>query len=248
MAQLLRLGGLISGGNSAPIAATPQATFANVVFLMPFDGIDDATTTPELSNSSHTLTYNNQARIHTGIKKFGTASLLLDGISDGVTAPDHADWSFGAGEFTIEAWVRLATTVNARNCIASQWASSAGSRSFLFELDDTLDTITLNYSTDGTATIVVSGAFAWDDEVWYHVAVDMDASNDIRIYVDGVVVVGPTAAAVTLHASAEILRIGHAINEGALELSGRMDDVRIVKGEAVYGGAFNPPTEAHPTS
>ena len=39
--------------------------------------------------------------------KFGGASLSLDGNSDYVTIPDSVDWDFGAGNFTIDFWVRF---------------------------------------------------------------------------------------------------------------------------------------------
>ena len=249
MPQLIRLGELISGGGAAPIAATPQPTFANVVFLAPFDGIDAATPTPELSGGAHVLTYTNGSFVHTGEKKFGTASLLMDGseLNEGVTAPDHADWSFGSGEFTIEAWVRVHLPVNDRNTIASHWGAGA-ERSFLFEVQTTGNTIEFSYSVDGTAIVTIAGSFTFADDIWYHVAVDRDASDNIRLYVDGAVIAGPTAAAVTFKAAASLLGIGQLVIASSVDFTGRLDDVRIVKGEAVYGGAFNVPKAAHPTS
>ncbi len=241
----LRFDTFLSGGGGAGLV-TPQPDFTDVVFLAPFDGSDGQTPSPELSNSAHALTYNNQAAIHTGLKKFGTASLLLDGVSDTVTAVDHADWAFGAGEFAVEAWVRLFETVNDTNVIVSQWGGT-DDRSFNFSVDNNTNVLTFQYSTTGADTVTLNGSFTFLDEIWYHVAVDRDASNDIRLYVDGAVVGGPTAAAVTFNDSAEVLRVAAVVTDDINEFKGRIDDLRIVKGWS-YGGPFLPPSTAHPTS
>lgn len=36
--------------------------------------------------------------------KFGSGSLRLDGTTDDIKYADHADWTLGTGDFTIEAW------------------------------------------------------------------------------------------------------------------------------------------------
>ena len=78
---------------------------ANVVLLMHFNGDDEGTTFTDSSASAHSFSADGtQAQTDTAIKKFGTASLLLDG-SDYLTTATHADWEFGDGDFTIDVWV-----------------------------------------------------------------------------------------------------------------------------------------------
>lgn len=47
-------------------------------------------------NTSHSTTQ----------KKYGNSSIYFDGTGDYLTVPASSDFSFGTGDFTIEAWVR----------------------------------------------------------------------------------------------------------------------------------------------
>ena len=33
------------------------------------------------------------------------SSIITDGVDDYFTAPDHADWEFGTGSFTVDFWI-----------------------------------------------------------------------------------------------------------------------------------------------
>lgn len=65
--------------------------FASVVLLAGFNGDDAATTAPDESLVARTLTFARNAQLDTAEKKFDSASLLLDGAGDYVSAPDSAD-------------------------------------------------------------------------------------------------------------------------------------------------------------
>jgi hypothetical protein len=54
-------------------------------------------------NHTGTISYNT-AQLDTAEKRFGTASLLLDGNSDSLELPDRGDWDFGTNDFTIDYW------------------------------------------------------------------------------------------------------------------------------------------------
>jgi len=58
----------------------------------------------DYGNTGHIATQVATAQLSTAQKKFGSTSLLLDGNSDYLTVPDHADWNFGTGDFTIDCW------------------------------------------------------------------------------------------------------------------------------------------------
>jgi hypothetical protein len=90
----------------------------------------------------------------------------------------------------------------------------------------------------------VGGASAPTAGAWYHIAADRDASNVLRLYVNGAVVASATVAA-TFFNSTRVLYIGN--EGGTLSLwQGQIDEVRITKGVARYGGAFTPPIAAFP--
>ena len=74
---------------------TPSAGFnANLKLLLHFDGSDGATTTTDSSNNERTITLAGDAQLDTAQKKFGTASLLLDGNGDLASAADDGDFDF----------------------------------------------------------------------------------------------------------------------------------------------------------
>lgn len=73
--------------------------------LLHFNGIDTSTTFRD--ESGKTWTGGGTAQLDTAQKKLGTASLLLDGNSDYISTPDHADFDVGSGDFTIDFWVRF---------------------------------------------------------------------------------------------------------------------------------------------
>ena len=46
-------------------------------------------------------------------KKFGDTSMYFGGAAaDYLTIPDSTDWVFGAGDFTIDSWVRFAVAAD----------------------------------------------------------------------------------------------------------------------------------------
>lgn len=54
----------------------------NTKLLLHLDGADEATSTIDSSDNEHTINFNVTAQLDTAFKKWGTASLLLDGDSD----------------------------------------------------------------------------------------------------------------------------------------------------------------------
>ncbi len=92
--------------------AAAQATYvtnagidSDTKLLIHFDGADEAQA--YTAETGQTVTFEANAQLDTAQKKFGTASLLLDGTDDKVTVPDSLDWVFGDGNFTIEGWFRF---------------------------------------------------------------------------------------------------------------------------------------------
>ena len=69
--------------------------------LMPSTTITDT----NIGGSAHVWTAVGNAQIDTARIRFRrTASLLLDGTGDWVTTPDHADFTLGSSDFTIDCW------------------------------------------------------------------------------------------------------------------------------------------------
>jgi hypothetical protein len=232
--------------------AAGDSLFSNVKLLLGFEGADAATGAPGMTDESPSArgnaTVSGNAQIDTAQFKYGAASLLLDGTGDKIAFADHADWEL-TGEFTIEAFLRINSFAAATNTIMAHGASSvaygwwlthSNAGTLRFRFDDGGDGTALHDVTQGSAPMTTG--------TWYHIAVDRDASNKIRLYVDGVMRGSKTAATGSSHASAGTLDIGMIAS--SLPMNGWLDEVRITKGAARYASdsGFTVPAAAFPRS
>lgn len=226
-------------------AGVTDPYFSYIKLLCGFNGADAATSSTDESPSPRTLTFVADAQLDTAQKKFGTASLLVDGTGDYVSAPDSADWVFD-GEFTLEAWMRPAAL--GATAILAQWA--AGNSAWSFELVGT-GQMRFRFSTDGSTTAhdLTTTGTAIATGTWYHVAVDRGSDSKMRVYVDGVMRASKATATGTCFDSTAVLGIG-ARASAAIPFNGHLDEVRITKGIARYASddGFALPSAAFPRS
>jgi hypothetical protein len=228
-------------------AATGDPYWTSVKLLMHFDGTDGASTTTDSSSSAKTVHLSSGVLLTTAQQKYGTASVRsgvsLGGGASRAWVADSADWSFGSGQFTVEGYFRFATVATNMGLI-SQLGNSGQYGWDLYMASTT--SIGFLYSTTGSDFPLFTGAWTPTTNTWYHIAVDRDASNVIRVYVDGVVKASATVSS-TFFDSNAALDVG---NDERLynPFDGWFDEVRITKGVARYGGAFTPPTAAFPNA
>jgi hypothetical protein len=74
--------------------------FPDTVLMIPFTGTNGSTTF--LDWKGKTISVYGNTQISTAQSKYGGSSGLFDGASDYLRIEDHADFDFGAGDFTIE--------------------------------------------------------------------------------------------------------------------------------------------------
>jgi len=114
-------------------------------------------------------------------------SLLFDGVDDYVEVPDSPYWDFGAGDFSISAWVRLsASELGNYGVIIGRWHSSSNSNRWeLFK--EAENGLSVYVSSDGTASGQINattGVGTVTSDVWYHL-VGMREGNSLKIYLNG---------------------------------------------------------------
>ena len=224
--------------NAAGGAGDPY--FGNVVLLCHFDGANGENTHPDSSSFHRTVTGTTGYVLTTSEFKFGNASLQCPNSTGSAGTPDNAAWDFGAGEFTVELWVRRTST--GTDALIGQFSNPANV-GWSIRSDTTTNSLQFLYSTDGTTFSTVSATYTLPLNTWVHVAADRDALNVLRLYADGVVIASATAA-VTFWNTTVLLMIGS--DSTARPFGGQIDEVRITKGVARYAGAFTPPTAAFP--
>ncbi len=261
--------GIISSGISTNIpvgiavetdTTTADPNFSDVVLLYDMDGADAATNITDASNSAHTETFNGSAELDTAEKKFGTASLLLDGIDSYLTLPDSADWQLAASagdSWTMECHFRsnVLPVSSANECLFGQHdtTSPANDRSFLNLIQhDGGSDVDLSFSRydDGTSGSqeTITHETAISVSTWYHYAVCSDGTT-VRLFRDGVESATDLSASIMFN-STDVFTIG-AFRVSSTEIGffdGWIDNLRITKGTARYIANFTPPTEAFETN
>jgi len=197
------------------------------VLMLHMNGADASTTFTDSSDTAHTITAVGGAQIDTAQSKFGSASGLFDGAGDYLTAADHADWDFGTGDFTIDFWLRF---------------NSAGAAYFVDREDSARFAVRYgggNLRFDIGGGSVVSQAWSPSNGVWYHIAATRSGTN-CYLFVDGTQH-GSTGSSSFNISFTTGIGVG-ASSTGTQPVNGWMDEVRIVKGQAIWTANFTPPS------
>jgi hypothetical protein len=219
--------------------------FGSVKLLLHCDGTDSSTTFTDSETTPKTVTPNGDAHIHTGEKKFGTASAAFDGTGDYLSLADSADWYFAADDWTIEFWIKSPGN-GAYDIVMGQRDSSNGDNAnapiSIHRSNQTakLDVALWNGSGNTNMT-TTAGVF---DNTWRHIAVVRYGIN-AYIYVDGTQS-ATTGFNYTMSNSSTLFSIGRGGEYAGRYFAGYLDDIRITKGVARYTANFSVPTEAFP--
>jgi hypothetical protein len=218
---------------------------AYTTVLLHFDGADASTTMTDsnFGGSAHTWTAAGNAQLDTE-SKFGSASLQLDGTGDYISTPDHADFFFGAGDYTIDFWFNRNGGNGSFRTIAYCQHSESPFRAWEFQLTSGNVVRFISYYPS-LGTVTLSGTTAFTATGWHHVEVVRNGVN-LTLYVDGVQ--EATNATLSTHAilnSDGVLYIGAEFDGGGQYYNGWLDEFRISKGIARHTAGFTPPTGAY---
>lgn len=220
--------------STASAAVTPTVPCTESVLLLHFDGDDEDTSTTDSSAGAKTITFNGDAQISTTQSKFGGSALYLDGDGDYLSVAASSDWDFGTGDFTIEMWVYVPSTAAQRVAISAGGFSGGWT---LYVGDSQGISFAANAGSGWNGTASSDNP---PTDAWAHVAV-VRHSGTLKIYLDGAEVdsVSSTFSG-SISSDSDSLTIGVDGTYGYF--SGYIDDLRIVKGLAVYQAEFDPPS------
>jgi len=207
--------------------------------LLNFNGSNGSTTFTDSSPNGLTVTAGGDAEISTAQNKFGGASGLF-GIGDYLVVLKEAA-EFGEGEFTIEMWTYVsATQTSDFPCVFSNYSTFGQNALALFATTAPTadDKWILTY--DGVFPGIESTNDIPYDE-WAHVAV-VRSGNTLTLYVNGVSEGSADVSGRNLTGNANDWYVNGAGDElGSNNCIGYIDDLRVVKGLAVYTANFTPP-------
>jgi len=230
---------------------TGDVYFPQTKLLLPFDGVNGATTTSDSSNRNATVTFNGNASLSTAQSKFGGSSCYFDGTGDSVSISDtYWNTAINSGDFTIELWVRF--TVDEISYFLTNRPSGSGNMGWglqryassnlqgqiILWRRDSSGWQYINYS-QGTRTTI-------SEDTWYHVAVTRN-SNTWKLFLNGTVEDTVTNSnSIVASTDGELIMGGDSTAN--YDLTGYLDDIRITSGIARYTSNFTAPTTTNPTS
>lgn len=174
------------------------------------------------------------AKLSTAIRKFGTASLVLDGNSDFVTVPSQPDFQFGTGNFTVEMWVyRIG---GGQTQILYDQRSPTNTTNVPYFFFNASNQISFNVNAVNRIT---SGTISAN--TWTHVALSRSGTST-RLFIDGVQA-GSTFTDTFNYVQAPVFIGARGETcDGCFE--GHIDELRISKGVARYTANFAVATSA----
>jgi hypothetical protein len=236
-------------GRSVLAAGVGDQNFSSRLLLCHFDGTDGQTTTVDSSSYARALTLQGttQPTLRTDAALFGSASVQVDTQATGrgrCTVPTSSDFAF-SGQFTMEAGVYFTVAQGSSiRVIIARWGTNL---SFFWGM--VAGQLSFYYSFNGSSVSNFGAAWTPTLNTWYQVAVDRDASNIVRLYINGAVHATSSPISGTLfNASTTDIEIG---NDGNISANGpfrgRIDEVR-VSNRCEYGAAYTPATAAFPNS
>ena len=196
--------------------------------------------TEDASSSDHNLNFNGDLvySYATPFLNGSGGSVLFDGNGDAVTVTANADFAYGTGDFTIEAWVYSTTYANFPYILDGRTnTNSISNAPILYIHTDN----TLRYYVAGSTRI--STSYSSYQNKWTHIAIVRN-SGTTTLYLDGVS--KGTWSDSTNYTDQGPLVIGrHGNSSNATYcLNGYISNFRIVKGTAVYTSNFTVPTSS----
>jgi len=167
-----------------------------------------------------------------------TGSVQFDGSGDALNVSSSDDFSFGTGDFTVEAWV-LANAYSGSHQVISITDGTENWQFFRHSGG------TLRWNSRGTgdgATVAYNADEDLEIGTWHHIAATRN-DNTLRLFKNGILVgtFGGYTSDLTLSTSGPSIGIWDGDNSSE-PWNGHISNVRVIKGKALYTTNFTPPT------
>jgi hypothetical protein len=212
--------------------------FGQVAALMHMD--TPADTSGHISDQTGKVyAINGNAAISTLQKKFGAASASFDAsLTSHIDSPLSGEFSFFAGDLTIEMWVYKPTFTTQYNFfeVNTTQGANPSDRIVLYFPNASANPRFFNNSDRISSSIAVSA------NTWTHIALTREsaASNNMQLFINGA-----SAGTVSLGTSFQEGRIRIGGDGTTAAINGYIDELRITKGVCRYSAPFPAPNQPH---
>lgn len=209
------------------VASSTQTlvVYDRLVSELLMNGANAGTSFPD-TTGPRVWTRNGNAQTSTAQFVEGTASCLLDGTGDFLSAPSETDFQ-NQGDWRIECAIRAAA-IGTLRCISSKRAVSGSAQEWAFYLDTTGKLRFLTWDNTG-ATLVVdfSGTTVLAATTWYDVAIERYGST-YRLELGGATEATATQSATPIASNAGVC-IGRDGNNSTRDFNGYIDRWRFLR-------------------
>ena len=197
------------------------------------------------STNNFTITKNGDTTVnafHPFVSPYGSyASTYFDGTGDYLTASSATAFNMGTGNFTIEGWVYM-TVYSAGSCLFG--TTNGATTGYYVNLGADLNTFRVVSNASGTWADIITASAGNGIPLnqWVHVAFVRNGAN-ITLYKNGInVATSSGAIAYNFISPPNAGYIGFVTNGVSTQyFTGYINDLRVVKGTAIYTGNFTPP-------
>jgi hypothetical protein len=211
---------------------------STVLLLTTEDNVAQNNTFLDSSTNNFTITRNGNTTQGSFSPYGSNWSNYFDGSSDYLTVPSNSGFSFGTGDFTVEAWVWYppVSNTNGKMIIDSRPVSTNGGYWIFGVTNSGVCTFTTR-TTSGTR---VSDTVARPNQ-WVHYAATRQGTT-LRFFANGQLTETKTDSSNISSSSLLIGRNAFSGQAGDTWWLGNISNIRIVKGTALYTSNFTPST------
>jgi hypothetical protein len=238
----------VTGGMTLTITAANDPYFMYVPLLLESTSTNAQTNNTFLDSSTNAFTITRNGTVTQGsVTPYwpnGYWSNYFNGSSDYLSVADNTAFNFGTGDATVEFWFSSPSqnTNNYPGIISSVMYNTAGSASIRFDNTGNKGKIFMYINGGGDPVIVSASTVAYG--TWNHVAI-VRQTTSLKLYLNGSLDATATiSGSLGWYFSAGGLRIGRGFDVDGVNayFLGTVSNIRLVKGVAVYTGAFTVPT------
>jgi hypothetical protein len=216
----------------------PDAQFNYVTMLLHGDGTNGAQNNTFIDSSTNNLSITRSGSTTQGsFSPYGSNwSNYFLGTGNYLSLPSNAAFNLGTGAYTVEAWVYLSSYAGSNEIVMFCNGNATGAIACSINTGGQI-----HLSKYGVGQVITGSSGDVPLNQWNHIAYvrTSTSSNDTKLYVNGVVKATGTDSNnwnVTTTPTVGGLTIG------GFGIIGYISNVRVVKGTAVYTGAFTPST------
>jgi hypothetical protein len=189
------------------------------------DGADGSTTFTDSSSYAHSITAYGDGQVDTARSKFGTGSLLLDGVDDYLQIGHHSSLELTNSMFTVEMFVYMTANQSGANRIFSKRTDPGASTGFEMCITATGKVLVFYV---GVVVVTSDGSIPLNQ--WVYIAAIRDSSGYFKIVINGVTeAYASSGGGGTGNTGPAFIGVS---NDLSAHFAGAIDEVRITKGVA----------------